>query len=463
MSNLHPASLHKPVPLTPLPSFLTSLTTHLHFRQSLINDYLLCPQMSLYRWLLQTSSQPSFFSALLGTAGHAVISEVHATNSFSLSADTLSKLFRHACKAELAKIVESSTSANPTQLPQISVRFQTHEEQIHRLSPEYVQLLSEYFADKRNQSFHPVINESSFVLELPGNILELSQDRPAFVPAPPFLFTGLIDQGGYYDNGDFAIRDIKFREMAFKPDGFKLNFNKQLTLYTTGVRYGVPSCGVCKPTAYQPDEYLLDDFAFEKPSSPQSPGAAKESSRTGTPASRSESGISPVTYNGPCATCRAKIGTNLWPNILPARSELIWMRDYKVYQKDQHTKFIKHPTEKAINPKTGRHVKKDIVNPKYLEGYKAGSHRGPAILSTSRNPDQLAAFMAEMRLICQSIRDGIFYRREGDHCVSWCRYRDACLGRVELQMGPSLTQLNEGAATGSGDGKTDDFTADFFS
>lgn len=435
-----PVPLHKPVPLTPLPSFIRDIATHVYFRQSFINDYLLCPQMSLYRWLLHSSSDSTFFSAVLGTAGHAVISEVHSTNNFGMAEDTLSKLFRHYAKQELSKLEH---------LPTISVRFKSHEDQINRLAGEYVQLLREYCKDKRNQAFHPVINETSFVLELPGNSElgdpitrhSFSQQLMDGTPSQtilPYLFTGTIDYGGYDDSGDFTIRDLKFRESAFKPEGFLLNFNKQLTLYTAGVRYGVPCCEVCRPSYGEHSDYLLDSFNFEP-----NQGDLGEARKPGVP----------VVYTGPCDTCRNKIGTNRWPNILPARSELVWMRDYKVYQKDQYKQYIKSKTQKQISPKTGKLVMADIINPKYLEGYKKGQHRGPAILSTSRSVEQLSAFMAEMQLICRSIRMGFFYRREGSHCTSWCRFRDTCLGRGELEVGTGLSTVKEG---------DDAFTTDFF-
>lgn len=436
------APLHKSVPLIELPSFIKSIATHLYFRQSLINDYLLCPQMSLYRWILKTTDAPTFFSAVLGTAGHAVISEIHETSTWQLATDTLTKLFVHYAKAELTKL---------ERLPAISVRFKSHEDQIIRLAPEYVHFLSEYCKDKRNQSFHPVINEASFALELPGN--NTGEVHRGDTPTEyyekveqPYLFTGMIDQGGYYDSGDFAIRDIKFRESAFKPDGFKLNFNKQLTLYTAGVRYGVPACEACKPIyANEQGEfgsYLLDGYEFENSDLGVNPN--------GPPTA------SPIVYKGPCDACRAKVGTNKWPQILPTRSELIWMRDYKTYEKDQYKKYNKSLNEKTINPKTGRKVRADVINHKYLTGFKKGEHRGPAILSTRRTQEQLSTYMAEMRVICNSIRQGIFYRREGDHCTNWCRHRDSCLNRVELQMGATLNQVVAGTAL------EDNFTKDFF-
>jgi len=274
--------------------------------------------------------------------------------------------------------------------------------------------------------------------------MELAHDGNSLkIKTLPYLFTGTIDQGGYYDNGDFAIRDVKFREAAFKPDGFLLNFNKQLSLYSAGIRYGVPACEVCKPSYAEGDPYLSEDYDF-------SPNNMVSGERTQQPTQ--------VIYNGPCDACRAKIGTNGWPNLLPARAELIWMRDYKVYQKDQYKKFIKSKVNKTISPKTGKRVFADEINPKYLEGYKKDSHRGPAILSTSRSEEQLAAYMAEMQTICRSIRQGFFYRREGSHCTSWCRFRQQCLERVELEMGPSFSDsINSEQREAE-----DQFTQDFF-
>lgn len=427
------------LPIITLPQEIHDLSRNCYFRQSFLNDYLLCPQMAMYRWILQIENQAPFFAAVLGTAGHAVIEYVHKNKDFTMSNESLQSLFTDYAHEELKTLPE---------LPNVSVKFSTHAEQIKRLAPEYTALLREYCDDRRNQQFTPTICETSFVLELPA--LKPSE--------PPYLFTGTIDQAGFYMDGTFAIRDIKFRDSAFRPDGIKLDLNKQLTLYTAATRWGLPVCGGCKPRYDNEGEFSFDDISV-----------ATNNMNFDEHVQRK------VIYSGPCKNCKAKIGTDFWPQILPVRSELVWMRDYKKHQRDQHARTIKSPVgnDKVINPKTGRKKQREIINPKWLEGYKKNSHCGPAILSGRRDLNSLGAFLAEMQQICESIRSGKFYRREGDHCTNWCRHRDACVGRIELDREARQTFLERDTSSGHSatdaggspfsDAEAEQFMQDFFS
>ena len=73
------------------------------FRQSLIKDYMSCPHMSLYRWVLNIEESQPFFSALLGTAGHYVIYKMHSDRNYNMGYTDMMELFHKGFNDELEK------------------------------------------------------------------------------------------------------------------------------------------------------------------------------------------------------------------------------------------------------------------------------------------------------------------------------------------------------------------------
>jgi len=350
------------------------ILSNLYFRQSMINDYLTCPQMFLYRWILNVEQETSWFAAFLGSAGHHVISNIHKEHKFDYDFMDILGQFESAFN----EIVEEADED-----PRISTNFNSVQEQLEAESTQYTNLILEYQKDERNFNFHSVINEQSFVL-------------PIQINGEDTLFTGTVDQAGYYNDGTFALRDLKFRDSAFKPSKVELDINIQLTVYANALKYGNPSCLHCKP----------------------------EISQNGK-----------LQYSGPCSSCIRKIGTKYWPRKYPYRCELIWMKDYEKYKKDQYIHKIKDPKKiKEYNPATGRNVIRTIVNPKWEEGYKKGDRKGRVFLSTVRTPEHIEVLMKDVEGVIKAMRNGIFYRKPGSHCASWCQYKDTCVDAKNIEV-----------------------------
>lgn len=371
----------------------------------MIADYLTCPQMMLYKWILQLEEEDTFFAAVMGTAGHECIREMHQTRKFDYSVTELHELFYNffvkACR----------DSKVP---PKIGAQFATLDAQVKATSPEYISMLMGYQRDELNQNFYATCIEQPFVIELDEQ-LKQSSNQPTLSGQPTtsrkHVFTGTIDQAGYYSNGAFALRDIKFRANNFRPKGqAELNLNLQLSLYAYALKYGVPACSECHPV-YSAEGELL--------------------------------------YTGPCPTCKAKIGTKLWPQLISEKTELIWMRDYTPRKKDQYAKYITDPdggTE--INPRTGRRIKKRILNQQWCDGYKAGDASGPAHLIGNKSAAFLQVHMADIIRLSGLIKDAQFFRKSGEHCNFWCKHRESCVNMLELEVEEiDTTRLNEHIGT----------------
>lgn len=357
--------------------------SQIFFRQSLIKDYLECPQMTLYRWVLNLDARPPWLSATLGTAGHKVVYTMHETRKFDYNFAELQSMLEVAFRETIAKDGE---------FPQIPKGCETIEDAFARESPEYLRWLLGYQYHPRNREFHSTMHEQSFVLEVPST-------DPNF---PPYLFTGQIDQGGPYDNGEFAIRDMKFRDNNLRPSKTELDLDVQATVYATAIKYGNPACDQCKP------KYTYDEYRS----------------------------LQEVKYSGPCETCKAKIGTPYWPQRFANMFELVWMRDFDIHTEDQYPLEIADNTKPKIpNPKgKGPPIYPRIRNPKYDDGYKKDTYKGPGFLLTIRPPSSLATLMSDVIRICDEIRKGTFYRRPGDACNFFCGFKEQCLKGLELEI-----------------------------
>lgn len=388
---------------TEIPIGIRQAAAGITFRQSFLKDYISCPQMAMYRWLCGFDEAETFFSAVMGSAGHKVIYDFHSerlvghTGELTDYSETLSR-FNTAFEEQLNK---------EKYLPKIGNAFDTLLEQRDSLSDAYVTMLQGYLRHVKNSQFHSTLHEQSFVLvvNLPGAGVSGAGD------SLPFIFTGTIDQGGYYSNGTFALRDIKFRENTFRPSKIMLDLDTQITLYAFALRYGRPACDSCKPE--------FNEFSNS------------------------------YTDPGPCSVCAAKVGTTAWPQMYPEICEVIWMRDFIKYKKDEFSREIPDKTRKVKNPATGRMVNASAINPKWMEGYKAGDYKGPGFMPTSRSADFLSIQMSDILRICQQIRSGVFYRKPGEQCSFWCKHRETCLNSLELQM--DEINIGEGSAFATAD------------
>ena len=354
----------------------------LFFRQSMIEDYSVCPRMCFYTWVRKAEEQDTWFTALLGTAGHEVVYHMHRMRRFELTYTELHSMFSDCFDRALAD------SPVP---PKIGVNFSSIEDQFAALAPDYVTLLTEYMRDDINRNYHTVMHEQSYVLEVPD---------PIYPDDPPFLFTGQLDQFGYDAAGLGILADIKFRDASFRPTRFLTSLSKQLTLYSEALAHGVPVCNDCRPRYVDNFELVMDEMHFD----------------------------------GPCESCRAKIGTDQWPQVYPDKVKYTWMKDYERRKKDKAPKFIKCPQKtKELNPKTKRMRIREVINPKWEEGYKAGDFVGPIHIESQRTPERNKVLMADIIDIARAIRNAHFYRTPSpQNCGFWCKHRETCTAEANL-------------------------------
>lgn len=354
----------------------------LFFRQSMIKDILTCPQMALYSWVLNIEESEPWMAAILGTAGHEVIRHMHENSEFDLGYLELLELFNEYFDEEVEKL---------SKLPKLAAGCESLEEERDSKSNKYIELLEGYQVNEKNRDFRSTINEQRFALVI---------DNPADADHP-FIFTGQIDQAGFYDDGTFALRDIKFRDNAFRPSRVEFDIDIQMTIYACALRFGNPACEKCKP------RYEEDAFGLNKK----------------------------LVYDGPCEECRKKGGTHRWPRKFAERCELIWMRDFETYKKDQYQKVIVDKNlPKVKSEHSNRKVYQKVTNPKWVDGYKKGDMKGPGFIRTYRTPTQINVMMSDVLRICNKIRSGEFWRNPGNHCNFWCKFQEHCRKGLELQV-----------------------------
>lgn len=389
-----------------LPNVFTRRSLHPHlitqcqnlfFRQSFINDYLKCPQMALYRWVLNLDQSAPFMSATLGTAGHGVAYHFHVSRKYDYTYMEILDFFETEFRKQIKK---------DKLYPTLPKNCSTPEEAFSLKGPEYAKLLLGYQKHPRNKEFNSTFHEQSFVLDI-----------PAGDGGPNYLFTGQIDQGGYYDSGAFAIRDFKFRDNAFRPSKIELDLNVQATVYCAAVKFGKPACEKCRPRNVR--DQIDNTIVLE--------------------------------YHGPCDQCQAKIGTPLWPQKYASTFEFIWMNDFDVHEKDQHPEeVIDNTKEKIPNPKgKGQKVYPRVRNPDYDSGYKRGEYVGIGFMQTIRPPSALNVMMSDVLNVCDQIRSGKFFRNPGDTCNFMCKHRDSCMKGRELQIEEAA--LDQVSAIGTDD------------
>ena len=321
-------------------------------------------------------------AAFLGTAGHEVIYRIHKERRLDICKMWLGEAFEDAFHKAIQK--------EPDRVPTPKVGYENITDQFQSEMPFYVELLKNYQAHPQNKEFHSTIHEQHFVLKI---------DNPA-EGSPPYLICGTIDQAGYYSDGRFVLRDIKFRDNAFKYSRRELDLNIQLTTYATALKYGLPSCDTCKP--------YYQDGSID-------PTVQGESSGTMT---------KKLVYNGPCPACTKKIGTPEWPLIVPERCEMVWMYDLEPRRKDEFDQYVMRRDLPKI-----KNAYQRSINPEWAGGAKAGDPKGECFLRTYRPLSRIQAFMDDILRVCDQIRQGVFYRLPSKNC-NWCSQFDICQGGI---------------------------------
>lgn len=382
------------------------LSRLLYFRQSMLHDYMTCPQMAYYRWIAgleQTRAQ--FLSAFLGTAGHEVLYLMHSERKFNYTWLELLERFEVA----FHKAVNASPVA-----PKLGANFRSIEEQLRAKQDEYVAMLEGYQLDPRNHKLYSIMQEQPFVLEVESN------DRK-------YLYTGCIDMGALNESAQFKLRDYKFRENTFKPNKTQLDLEAQFTLYALGVVHGYPACDACRPRY----EGGSEDDALAALSSGKIDGSNTKSYEQ----TMAESELH-VVYDGPCDQCRAKIAGKKWPKRYPDPCELVWMRDYKRHEKDQYEQYVPDQTKPKIKggKKGTSWVYQRKLNPEYGQGYKKGDYVGRCIYPTYRDPNLLKTLLGDILRMCDAMLRGEFFRRPGEQCAFWCHFKDPCLADVKAEL-----------------------------
>lgn len=334
--------------------------SQLVFRQSLLQDYFTCPQQALYRYIYGLESEYSYFAAFLGTAGHAVIDTMHKNRKFDYTWTALQKMFVNAFN----EAIEQSD-----QLPKLNKGFTSVSQQLWSVLADYLEMIRNYQQDENNQKFNAVFFEQAFAMELENPFDSSGNGKP-------FLFTGQIDQGGFYDNGLFALRDLKFRDNAFKPSKIELKLSTQGVIYSLAAKYGNPVCDACRP------RYDINPLTQEKV----------------------------LEYDGPCDSCKEIANDKYkWPSRTPDKWELMWMRDYQ-------------PLKRGT------------------KGKKKGDLRGPGCHSITIDEANAHARLEDVLRACQSIRSGAFYRRPSSYCNSFCHWREPCLNAIEMKTQENIEE-----------------------
>lgn len=364
------------------------------FRQSFIQDYLKCPQYAMRRWVANIEEGEPFMAAILGTAGHEVIYRIHKERRQKADVDIMwiSSVFEEAFYKEVEKIgKQPKLTGGHTKLPDC----------LAENLPFYVDIIRKYQTHPKNATFYCMGQEQSFVLPI----------RNSDPSKPDYLFTGQIDQHGLEDDGQPCIRDIKFRDGAFKYSRRELDLNIQLTTYAAALRYGLPSCTECAPR--YDTQYSEDGLSIERK----------------------------LVYNGPCAACESMIGTPKWPNKFPVRCYMVWMYDLEGRGKDEFPREIDDPNApKVYNPETKRYRKATRINPEWEKGAKKGDPKGECFLMTYRSPGQIQAFMENILMICDDIRSGTIYRRPSDNC-NYCTLYNDCKDARSIEISKQSDEI----------------------
>ncbi len=358
---------------------IIEISNQVSYRQSIINDYLTCPQMAMFRWIMGLPQPKAWAAAFLGTAGHKVIEVMHRERNYEMTMQDIHDIFAPTYDEAVIRHLDETNQPHEAVM--------NFRDGLSANLHDYTEYLKLYQKDERNRTFHPTIIEQDFVL--------IVYDEEG----KPYVFTGTIDQAGYKLDGRFVMRDIKFKAKSFRPSYLESYLSTQLGLYSYALINGNPCCKTCRPKHVSNGNSLR------------------------------------LEYHGPCRKCQAKIGTAAWPRYIPVETSYIWMKEYGVRQKDEHSRFIPHPEKKkAINPETGRLKIIEIQNPLWAEGYKKGDPGKDPFITTPRTLESLTVTMADLMTIASQFSSGKFYRRPGDACNNFCPYTQECRDAIDSKV-----------------------------
>lgn len=348
-------------------SMIHTLAGELIWRQSLTGDIITCPKMTSYRWIFEFQNaidsygnpKVPMLAAILGTAGHAVIEKMHVSRRLDYGLDELIEMMEQAIvDARADEQTEAPTPAG----------YDSMEHALECKAIEYTELVFEY--QKMTKAFNPKLHvsmtETLFVL-------------PVSYKGKTFIFSGTLDQGGAYGDGLTVLRDLKFRDNAFKPNKVQRILSHQFGLYATAMKFGVPACNNCRPKYVEDlDE---DTFAMTRR----------------------------VQYDGPCDECSAKIGTPKWPGFFPEQCELVWMKDLVVLKKN-------------------------------FRGRMKGDYKGDVLYKTRIKRDRAIYYLQDILEYAHTFQQGYFPRNPGQHCYNFCDYRHRCVSEI---LNESVEQVKD--------------------
>ena len=348
-NGVSPSPINIPVLNIPFDSVNTTLSKNLIFRQSLTNDIMSCPKMASYRWIFEFKDELNeygepkvpYMATLLGTAGHAVIEAMHKEKKFDFELVELMEMFQAAALEALEEY--------PIE-PKISKGYDSVEDEIEMKAIEYAEFIEGY--QMKHRKLKPKLIVTMFEQEF---VLPVEYNNEIYI------FNGTLDQAGIYADKRFTLRDLKFRDNAFKPNYVKLQLSHQMIIYSAALKYGVPCCKKCKP------RYNEDSATFTRD----------------------------IEYDGPCESCTAKIGTHEWPQVFPSVCELVWLKDFSILQRASRGRKKGDFKGKGIYE---MYIKRDKIKNymqdvlKWCHAFKNGLH--------PRNPGEMCIMFCDYKNQC---------------------------------------------------------------
>jgi hypothetical protein len=358
ISNAISNTTEQPQDNTNLPTVSPLTVSEMIYRQSLINDIKRCPRSASHRWktlrskTLDEYGEPreSSMAALLGTAGHKVIEIIHKDRRFDIQYIDLLNLFIDSFNDEL---LMCRIEPNP------SSGFETIEEELDSKSVTYTEYIEGYIEYHNKMKNNIIVTgfEQQFSMLIKYN-------------SKIYVFSGTIDQIGTYQDGTFSIRDMKFRDNAFKPNYYELSFEPQFTIYASAMLFGYPACKECSPR-YTERMNEEKNYSVE----------------------------TIISYSGPCEECKKKMKTPKFPYIKPNLVELIWMKDFEKYQKS-------------------------------TRGKNKGDFKGDCIYKNTVPIKSYIKILHELITLCELFENGLKIRSPGEHCMMFCDFKSNCINEI---------------------------------
>ncbi len=363
-SNINtPSSIQSKPPLITIKQIKERTTQHpvsnLIYRQSMINDIISCPKRAAYCWIHERASnideygepRTPMMAALLGTAGHKVIEVMHKDDRMDMDYLAIMDLFQQSFHEEIL---------NYSLTPEPSAGFNSLQEELDSKTSDYTEYLEGY------QQYHKKLKTKLIISMHEQPFVLLTRYKNKF-----YIFSGTIDQAGAYEDGKYVMRDLKFRDNAFKPNYVELQFSPQLMIYSAALKYGYPACQKCLPKyeeGIDTQTFSLNRF---------------------------------VTYSGPCESCKAKIKTPEFPLRYPTQAELVWMKDFHILKRA-------------------------------YRGKKRGEFKGKAIYKTFFPMSRIENYLSDILEWCYQFDNGFHPRKPSSSCLIFCIYKNQCLTELRL-------------------------------